>query len=268
MKQICTLLIGIVTLLQVSSCSSGPKTPQTDDAQKNGPDSLETREWFPEYPYDTLTGLYTGNFGDGFINIFITYANDKKAVGYNIHKGLQRNISGDVIEKKDGFEITLNEPGDNPYDGVFVLNISKKDFSADATWTAKDPKIAPKTFKLTRKKKAADEKTDEKSYYDGGPITEDNFLEIFGYSNLESGNIHFDENGLVTFTYYPDGQKAEQMETIKGSWKFNPDKSVLIEWGKNTHFKERSMKFKLVQKKDEDPVFKGPGEMEITLNYF
>jgi hypothetical protein len=135
----------------MTSCSSGPKVPQTAETEKNHSDSLKAQEWFPEYPSDTLTGLYTGDFGDSPIRIFLTYVKNEKAIGYNVHKGLQRNISGDVIQKKDSFELTLNEPGDNPYDGVFVLKISKKDFSTDATWTAKDPAIPTRKFKLIKK---------------------------------------------------------------------------------------------------------------------
>lgn len=266
MKTSLTLYIAIWSFLAVQSCSSDPKTQQPAETAQNKADSVETESWFPETDFDTLRGMYTGNFGDGFINIFLTYVNDKKAVGYNIHKGLQRNISGDVVQHPDYFELTLNEPGDNPYDGVFVLKISKKDFSADATWTAKDPKISTKKFKLTRK--VIPKRSDEKAYYDGGPITENNFLEVFSRSQLNDDDLSFDENGLVTLTYYPVEQKTRQLETVTGSWKFNSDKSLLIEWEKNTYLKERSMTFKLVQKKDDEPFFKGPGGIEITLNYF
>lgn len=266
MKTALTLSFGILSLFAIQSCSSDPKTPQAVESAQKGVDSVETKPWFPETNFDTLRGIYTGDFGDGFIHVILTYVNDKKAVGYNIHKGLQRNISGDVAQHKDYFELTMNEPGDNPYDGVFVLKINKRDFSADATWTAKDPKIGSKSFHL--KKKISAEKPTEKFYYDGYPITEANFQETFSRSQLEGGNLFFDEDGLVTFSYYPDGQKTEQLETIKGSWKINPGMSLLIAWAKNSYFKERNMKFKLIQKKESAPLFKASNGMEITFIVF
>lgn len=265
MKKICTLFIGIIGLIQLTSCSSDPEPKQIAATEKSPGDSIQTEEWFPGYDFDTLRGLYSGDFGDGFINIFLTYVNDKKAIGYNIHKGLQRNINGDLVQKKEGFELTLSEPGDNPYDGVFVLNISKKDFSVTGTWTAKDPSIKAKKFKL---KKQEIEALDGKSFYDGGPLTQSNFLETFSYSTLDNGNIQFEENGLATFTYYPDEQKHEQLETIKASWRFEDDKTLVIEWAKNAKFKERSMKFKLLQPEDEVPSFQGPNGLSIDLQYY
>ena len=266
MKKICTLVIGIIGLLQLTSCSQDTETKQLAATEKLPADSSKTEEWFPEYEFDTLRGLYSGDFGDGFINIFLTYVNNKKAIGYNIHKGLQRNINGDVVQNKDGFELTLNEPGDNPYDGVFVLNISKKDFSVTGTWTAKDPAIKTKKFKL--KKQEMKEPLDGKSFYDGGPLTESNFLETFGYSTLDGGNIRFEENGLAIFTYYPDEQKHQQLETIKASWRFENEKTLIIEWAKNTKFKERNMTFKLQQQKDEVPSFQGPNGLSLDIEYY
>lgn len=266
MKKICILVISIIGLLQLTSCSSDTEAKQLAANETSPADSSKTEEWFPEYDFDTLRGLYSGDFGDGFINIFLTYVNDKKAIGYNIHKGLQRNINGDVIQNKDGFELTLNEPGDNPYDGVFVLNISKKDFSVTGTWTAKDPAIKTKKFKL--KKQETKEALNELSFYDGGPLTESNFLETFSTSTLDNGSIRFEENGLAIFTYYPDEQKHEQLETIKASWKFENEKTLLIEWAKNTKFKERNMTFKLFQPKDEVPRFQGPNGLSIHPEYY
>lgn len=266
MKKICTLFIGIIGLFQLTSCSSGTDTKQMTASENPQADSAKTEEWFPEYDFDTLRGLYSGDFGDGFITVFLTYVNGKKAIGYNILKGLQRNISGDLVQKKDAFELTLSEPGDNPYDGVFVLNISKKDFSVTGTWTAKDPSIKPKKFKL--KKQVAKDPLDGQSFYEGESINESNFLGTFGYSTLDGGNIRFEENGLATFTYYPDEQKHEQLETIKASWRFENDKTLIIEWAKNTKFKERNMKFKLLQPKDEVPSFQGPNGLSIDLEYY
>lgn len=255
MKHFYPLFIGVMALFQMTSCSSEAEPKKTQTAEKALQDPAQKEEWFPETDFDTLRGLYTGDFGDGFINVVLTYVNDKKAIGYNIHKGLQRNISGSVIQKEDHFELALNEPGDNEYDGVFNLLISKKDGSVNATWTANNPKISSKKFKL--KKQALKKGNDSKSVYEGGEITEHNFIDIFSYASLDVGNVDFQENGIIRFTYYPEGQENEQQEVIKGSWKFINPKTMVIEWAKNSLFKERQMKFKLVKDEYDVPTFKG-----------
>ncbi len=269
MKTPFALFIGISGILLSTSCSSDTHSAKNNiAAKKTSPDSVSTEEWFPETNFDTLRGLYTGDFGDGFINVVLTYVNDKKAIGYNVHKGLQRNISGSVVQKKDQFELTLNEPGDNKFDGIFTLVISKKNGSVDANWTANDPKIPSKKFTL---KKLGSKKTDEsgeKFYYDGGEITEDNFMELFSYSNLDGGYVEFKENGILRYTYYPEGQENEQQEIIKGSWKFADKKTIVINWSKNVRFKEQVMKFKLSQKEDEMPSFDGPNGLSIYPDYY
>lgn len=266
MKTHFALLIGITGLLLSTSCSPDTEVKTPETAKKNTADSVEVEEWFPKTDFDTLRGMYTGDFGDGFINVILTYVNDKKAIGYNIHKGLQRNINGSVVQKTDHFELTLNEPGDNPYDGIFVLIISKKDGSVNATWTANNPKIPSKKFKL--KKQAIRQGSDSKSIYEGGEVTQDNFTEIFSYANLGNGHVEFKENGIVRFTYYPEEQENEQQEIIKGSWKFTGPKTMVIEWAKNNLFKERSMKFKLIQDEDGMPSFEGPDELSIYPDYY
>ncbi len=264
MKQINALFVGLSGLLLITSCSSDPevKTANSPTEQTStGSDSVEVQEWFPETDFDTLCGLYTGDFGDGFINVVLTYVNDKKAIGYNVHKGLQRNISGSVVQKKEQFELTLNEPGDNQFDGVFTLIISKKDGSVNASWTANDPKIKAKKFKLKKRTKNAKTVSDDGDYFDftAENVSEENFRDVFSHSSLyigdKSGEISFQENGIVKYSYYPDNQTNEQMEIIKGSWKFKDAKTLIIDWSKNSEFKERQMSFKLIQNKEDPPYF-------------
>lgn len=267
MKTPFALFIGISGLLLSTSCSSDPAAVQNNlTAEKTSADSIAREEWFPETNFDTLRGLYTGDFGDGFINVVLTYVNDKKAIGYNVHKGLQRNISGSVVQKKDRFELTLNEPGDNQFDGIFTLIISKKDGSVNANWTANDPKIPSKKFKL--KKQENTKEILEKLEYDGQEITENNFIDIFNNSNLDGGYVEFKENGILRYSYYPEGQENEQQEIIKGSWKFTDKKTMIINWSKNVRFKEQVMKFKLTQKEDEMPSFEGPNGLSIYPDYY
>ena len=74
-----------------------------------------------KFDYKELEGIYRGEFGDGTISIILSYVSDSKAIGYNIHRGLQRNLNGHVTSHGDSIKIILNEPGDHEYDGVFTL---------------------------------------------------------------------------------------------------------------------------------------------------
>jgi hypothetical protein len=275
MKQLNALFIGLSSLLLITSCSSDPgvKTANEPVEQTSvSSDSAEVNEWFPETDFDTLRGLYTGDFGDGFINVVLTYVNDKKAIGYNVHKGLQRNISGSVVQKKEQFELTLNEPGDNKFDGVFTLIISKKDGSVNASWKANDPKIKSKNFKLKKHTKDSKNVSEDKYYFDftNDIVTEENFREVFSHASLyigdNSGDITFLENGIVKYSYYPEKQDHEQMEIIKGSWKFKDAKTLIIDWSKNNEFKDRQMSFKLFQNKEDPPYFEtSDGKNSINM---
>jgi hypothetical protein len=265
------LLIGftaITLVIQITSCSSEEEIKQPEQLQTSVKDSTEVAEWFPETNYDTLRGMYSGDFGDGFINVILTYVNDKKAIGYNIHKGLQRNISGSVIQKKDHFELTLNEPGDNEFDGVFVLEIAKKDFSVQATWTANNPKISVKKFKLKKKIVKTTEEL-EKFYDDGGKVSEENFLDYFSEANCNEDLVEFNENGIVHYTYYPtkDSEKRkEQLESFKGSWRFINPETVVVEWQKNNRYKERKMSFKITRLSEEEGGFVVLKGDQITIS--
>lgn len=268
MKKYTLLFVAVMGFLAYS-CSSSPKEKEVAEAPQTA-DSLDTEKWYPETDFDSLRGVYTGNFGDGFIKVVLTYVNDKKAIGYNINKGLQRNITGGVTQTDNAFELTLNEPGDNEYDGVFVLNISKKDGSVDGSWTANDPKIPSKKFRLKKQADKKETNTKEvKSFYDGGELTQENFAELFSYASLEGGNVEFGENGIVRYTYYPEGQENEQQELIKGSWTFTDQITLVIEWSKNTRFKLRKMTFKLLKDEDGMPTLEGKnGSPSIYPNFF
>lgn len=277
MKTAFARFAGMLCLLITASCSSDPKVTETGLEPTNiAADSLQKETWFPETDFDTLRGSYTGNFGDGFINVVLSYVNDKKAIGYNVHKGLQRNIYGSVVQKADCFELTLSEPGDNEFDGVFTLIISKKDGSVDANWKANNPKIKPKTFTLKKQAlKKPYQPKEGKYYFDftNERVTEENFREAFSDASLyqgdNRGDITFFENGIVKYTYYPENQSNEQLESVKGSWRFKDAKTLVIEWSKNVRFKQQQMTFKLVQNQEEPPYFEtADGKTSINMYLF
>lgn len=65
-----------------------------------------------------VEGLYAGTFKGAPISIILNYITEKRASGYNIHKGLKRNLSGTLSAAIAGWHLVLNEPGTNEYDGI------------------------------------------------------------------------------------------------------------------------------------------------------
>ncbi len=181
------------------------------------------------FNYDTLKGIYTGDFAGSKIRIIVNYSSNTNAIGYNIHKGLQRNISGKVLNSNDTIFMTLAEPGDHKYDGVFNLTFIGEDQHPTAIWASNSGKIKPKTFSLT--KKVVEEFDDDKLNENSIPAYFDSAMDSIGIYN-------FDEDGFVVFIYYPSSDKEnriEQYQEIKGTWSFN-DKKITIDWENNDLF--------------------------------
>ena len=119
-------LFGFVILsLSLIACSD------TEPAKENITINRVAAEIPPidKYDYDTLSGMYIGDFAGSDIRIVISFVSHNHAVGYNIHKGLQRNISGTLKEEMHEVILELNEPGDHEFDGVFTLTFAKEDLS-------------------------------------------------------------------------------------------------------------------------------------------
>jgi len=70
-----------------------------------------------------MYGTYSGLYSKGLITLAINYISGSTASGYNLHKGLRRNINGPVELKGGQLNFVLKEPGGNPYDGTFYLSL-------------------------------------------------------------------------------------------------------------------------------------------------
>lgn len=234
-------------LLFLGACSEKP----SQSTSSNGPAGSDfaidsaTNEpvvsFFDTIDPDTLCGKYTGDFGKSFIHINLTHASKNKVVGYDINRGLQRNLVGNITEEKDALILTLEEPGDHKYDGVFTLTLSKKDFSVNGTWEGNDKKLAKKTFQL--KKGTGKDLIIEKKIEapDERITTEDEFLVAFNSTYSSQGDCDFQEDGLVVFHHYSnedDNSSRDQETTIKGNWRWLKNKQLEISWEKNDFFKK------------------------------
>ncbi|MEN9440401.1 MAG: hypothetical protein RLZ33_477 [Bacteroidota bacterium] len=210
---------------------------------------------------DTLKGIYIGDFGGEDIRVIITHVGKNHIVGFNLFKGLRRNISGTYINKGDTVSMTLAEPGDDKYDGIFEMDLFTADFSIKGKWKSNSGKIASKNFKLS--------KIVEFDYEDApSKIDNSNFTNYFYWVEDSIGSIHFDNDGSCIYSYYPkldDVNRVEQKEEIKGSWSIKNLK-VLINWQPNPIFPSRKTEF-TIRNEEYYYELEGEGRLMHSLMY-
>lgn len=206
------------------------------------------------FNYDTLQGMYVGNFGGSDIRIILNYVSKTNAVGYNIHKGLQRNLSGKVTRNGDSITVFMAEPGDHEFDGVFELLFVGEGSEPQGTWKSNSGIISPKEFKLKRieTKNSVDWDENEK-------ISMGNLHKFFEDASDSLGEYSFKSDGLVVFSYYEGGywsngydreaeieRSKKQMKEIQGTWSMD-GKFVTVAWAPNKVLPKLKMRYEIKQ---------------------
>lgn len=201
MKYICSLLfLGIAA----TACNSGGNSTPADTGKVHIIHQAR--------PSNDPKGVFTGDFGGSPIYISINFARGKNIAGYNTHKGLRRNLHGEMTQDGDVWRLRLEEPGDHPYDGVFSVRLSEDMKTMEGTWAPihKDS-ASSKKFSLKRIDNAQGE--------------------VFMAS--DSGSISFLIDGSCRLEYYPnDSISAGQMEILRGTWSRTKD-TFLVNWLRN-----------------------------------
>jgi hypothetical protein len=96
-------------------------------------------------------GYWVGMFGKNKINVAIAEIKDGKAIGYTVCAGNFRPITGTVATGAELYQIVLDEPGTDQYDGHFVGTIKVNGDLLEGTWTPfKKGIVGDKTFVLQR----------------------------------------------------------------------------------------------------------------------
>jgi hypothetical protein len=96
-------------------------------------------------------GYWVGMFGKNKINVAIAEIKDGKAMGYTVCAGNFRPVTGTVTTGAALYQIVLDEPGTDQYDGHFVGTIKVNNDLFEGTWTPfKKGIVADKTFALQR----------------------------------------------------------------------------------------------------------------------
>ncbi len=197
---------------------------------------------------DKVKGTYTGDFKGSPIAITLNYVSDNHASGYNVHKGLTRNISGTIEATATGLHLLLSEPGNNPYDGKFDLLLDTAKWTGKGTWTPLKQGDAT-TFTL---KKGAAPKEDEQygmTFFD----TLQNYITI-------------KPDGSCTYSYFADTAATTQLTTVRGNYTKEKGQITMF-WQKNAAFPSGKSVFKLIEKKpypEEDYIersLKGEGRV-------
>lgn len=233
-----TILYLLLVLIVGAACSTKDEPVSDSNSHLS---TEETIEEYPSFDWDTLKGIYVGDFAGSEIRIKITYVSNKNVVGYNIHKGLLRNISGKVSETQDSIILYMDEPGDNKFDGTFQLLIDRQNLNVNGSWVPFSSKLSKKAFTL---KKLIPEEYDENAV-----ITNSNFANYFSYVADSLGDFYFSDDGFVNYTYYPsmdEVHRNEQQESVKGSWSVKGNE-VIISWQENPVFPTNKSVFKITK---------------------
>jgi len=121
-----------------------------------------------------LLGTWTGEMSEKKLTIVVEKINGKELIGYNILGTNRRNLSGTFVDGSWGepcskaYEATLNEPGDDKWDGIFTIKFvgyedqkesdngiecggNLKGQEAQGTWKSNNGKMN-KEFSLVKQK--------------------------------------------------------------------------------------------------------------------
>jgi hypothetical protein len=182
-------------------------------------------------------GTYSGHYSKGLLTLAINYISGNIASGYDIHKGLRRNLNGSVEQKGGVLEFVLKEPGGNPYDGTFYLSLDTATDKISGKWIPSDASMAKGgPLELVR------------STYEHAEITQDLW-------ESDLGTLNFLAEGVCTLEYYPRKDSIgkrdpnAQLVTVRGSYEITGD-TIRIDWQRNN--RTPTLNMKLIMHAGED----------------
>ena len=171
-----------------------------------------------------IMGIYNGHFRQGLMTLVINYISDSIVSGYDLHKGLRRNVNGAVLQKGDKLEFILKEPGNNPLDGIFYLTMDTASLAVSGKWIPQDStKVHTGSLDLKRWDK------DTSKEYMSGPW------------NGDLGTLHLNDNGTCELSYSRTDDSNDPGTTIWGNYDQKAD-TLFIEWEPNRHLPVQQMR--------------------------
>lgn len=221
--------IPALLLLCFLSCKT--KTLETNITAA---DSAANQKLFIQtYAVNNFEGTYSGSFDQGYITIVLNYINGKNVSGYNLHKGVRRNINGNLEADANGFKFIVKEPGDNPFDGTFEFTIDTTKFALKGMWIPFDStKTRSKALALLKQPKKT-----TVSYDDQLGL----WVPATGTYSTDT-TLDFSPEGICEYKFYATpGDSTSQATSVKGNYIMVKD-TVLIEWQKNSYTPAQKMK--------------------------
>lgn len=131
------------------------------DPRKIGPEKSASQRRIEDNIYkinaseNPLYGYWVGDFGKNKINIALAHTSGDSIFGHSVCAGNFRPIAGTLKETGPGvYSISMQEPGDDPYDGTFLftIDVDKKELSGSwkpfkNTTGAKNYRLQKRSFK-------------------------------------------------------------------------------------------------------------------------
>lgn len=175
---------------------------------------------------EKILGYYNGDFDGSTISIVLRFLSGKNISGYNIYKGVKRNIAGTIVYENNQLHLQLYEPGTEKFDGRFDIYLDTTTLTGKATWwPVVNKSIVKKDFILTKK-------NEESNYFSQ-------------FSDSLKHSIFFRPDGSCIYEYYiNENSETEQKLSITGNYKISSD-SLTIYWQPNTIFPNRTSFFKI-----------------------
>ena len=223
------IIFYTLALVVMAGCGSKEKEARVMSASKvtNQKSSLSS------FQVNKFEGTYTGSFDRGFITLNLNYVTGQHVSGYDIQRGLRRNINGSLTPGGKTFAFNLKEPGDNASDGIFQFTIDTSRFIVNGRWKSFDTsKIVSKALVLKKQPKKTESNLDNELG-----------TWVPARSNYRTDTtLDFSGEGICEFRFYQfPGDSTSQLLSVKGSYIRIKD-SVLIEWQKNSWTPAQKMK--------------------------
>lgn len=159
------LLLFCTALLLFSCQNETNNATQTSTSEPSTKDTVTVAETepitelnqAPAIKSDGITGSYVGMFTalsykkdkmptwENKINVTIDNIEADKITGHSVVAGNARPFEGTIVPKKTDkskFDVVVNEPGDDRYDGIFTFTIHPKDKKIVGIWEANDTSLA------------------------------------------------------------------------------------------------------------------------------
>jgi hypothetical protein len=203
---------GLIGLVLVGiSCHQGQQGKSSAAAWPGIPDSAAAG----------ILGSYSGNFKQGLLTVVINYIEGNIVSGYDLHRGLRRNLNGSIEERDSGYLLVLKEPGGSAYDGTFYVSMDRSAQKISGNWIPIDStRIRSGALVLERS---------------GGSGNDD---DDFYYADWKGdpGTLTFSRDNVCKLEYDPDSLSVstnDQLITITGNF-IRKNDTIQIDWQNNS----------------------------------